>query len=440
MGKIAILVFLVFLAMLGFFAVANKDFVTVKVPFGDVYEIQIIALILLSSAIGALTILLMFFIRDTKRVIDNIQYHRKQKKNEKMQEAYSKALNAILGDKEEDAKASLNDILKEDPEHVDALLRLGDIALSNGDYKTAFEHYKKARDVKSGNLQALLSIETVMEKMGRNEDALKYLDEIVDIDSENLTALYRKRSLLEKKERWDDLLSLQKSILKLEHNENDKNREERKLLGYKYEYARASLENGDMEKAEKALRTLMKMDSSFVPAYLGMAEVLLNRGDTEEAINLLEKSFEQMDSIIILARLEDLLISVGEPGRLIRFYKNAISRNPQDNGLKFLLGKLYFRVEMVDDAIETLNSVDTSALSTPELYNLKGELYMKRNQVAKAMEEFRKACEIKKALRIPYCCSHCGLRTMEWSGRCPQCLEWNTFSLDLYGGCKARKH
>jgi len=437
MGKIAILIFLVFLAVLGFFAVENKDIVSIKVPFGSIYEIPKIALILLSTTLGALLILMVFFVRDTKRVIDNLQYQRRQKKEAKIHTYYSKALNAILGDREEDAKEALEDILKEDPEHVDALLRLGEIALVNDDYKKAFEFYKKAKDINPSNLQALLSVETVMEKMQRFDDALRYLEEILDRDSENLTALYRKRSILERKEKWDELLSVEKSIIKLEQNEKDKQREERRRLGYKYEYARSSLENGELEKAEKAFRALIKLDSNFISAYLGIAEVMLMKGETEETINLLEKSFEQLNSVILLARLEDLLISVGEPGRLIRFYKNAVSKNPQDNSLKFLLGKLYYRLEMVDDAMETLNSIDTSVFSTPELNVLKGELYIKRNQVSRALDEFRKASNIKKSVVIPYCCSNCGFEPNDWSGRCPKCLEWNTYRLDVYGTCKA---
>ncbi len=431
------LVFLVFLAILGVFAMENKDMIVVKVPFSSLYEMPKIALILLSTIAGALVIMAFSFIRDTKRVFDNMQFQKRQKKDARIHTYYSKALNALLGDKEEDAKEALGDILKEDPEHIDALLRLGDIALKNGDYKAAFDYYKKTWDINPSDLRVLLSIETVVEKMGRFEDAMKYLDDILDIDAENLTALYRKRELLEMREKWDDLLSLQKSIVKLEQNEKDKEREDRRLLGYKYEYARASLENGELEKAEKAFRALLKIDSRFLSAYLGTAEVILTKGEIEEAINFLEKSFEQMNSAILLMRLEDLLISVGEPGRLIRFYKNAIARSPQDNGLKFLLGKLYYRLEMVDDALEVLNSIDTGAFSSTELYGLRGELYMKRQQDSKAIEEYRRACGIGSAINVPYCCSQCGFKSVDWSGRCISCHEWNTYKLDLYDTCKA---
>lgn len=431
MGKLSILIILAFLAVLGFFAVENTDVVTIKIPFSHVYETSKIALILLSSVLGALFVLIYFFVRDTKRAIDTMQLQKRQKKEAKIQEYYAKALNAILGNRDGDAREALKEILKENPEHTDALLRLGDIAFKNEENVAALGFYRNARDIDPRNLQALLSMESVLEKSGHNDSALKILEEIIDIDGNNLTALYKKRAILEKKEKWDDLLSLQKTIAKLVHNDKEKQREDKKHLGYKYEYGRASLENGDIEKAEKAFRTLLKMDPSFLPAYLGLAEVMVTKGEIEEAINFLEKSYETLRSAIILARIEDLLISVGEPGRLLRFYRNAMSRLPRDNGLKFMMGKLYSRLEMVDDALETLESIDSNVYTNPELYTVKGELYKKRNQAGRAMEEFRIAAELRHSPGISYRCNSCSYSSAGWAGRCPGCGEWNTFTLDV---------
>src|SRR5208282_2739766 len=107
-----------------------------------------------------------------------------------------------------------------------------------------------------------------------------------------------------------------------------KKREHQNLIGYEYEYGRHSLENNQLEKAKKAFKTVLRIDKDFVPATLGIAEVLLREGESEEAINLLEKGYEQSSSKILLARLEDLLISLGEPSRLISIYKNTILKNP----------------------------------------------------------------------------------------------------------------
>jgi hypothetical protein len=96
-----------------------------------------------------------------------------------------------------------------------------------------------------------------------------------------------------------------------------------------------------------------------------------------------------------------------------------------------MLGKVYHRLEMVDDAIEMLNSVDSAVTGSGELHGLRGDLYLKRNQVAKAAEEFRKASGAKDAHGVPYRCVHCGTTYDEWSGRCARCGQWNTYTVDL---------
>jgi lipopolysaccharide biosynthesis regulator YciM len=433
MSKLAVFIFVLFLAALALFAVFNQELTTIKMPFGKVYETPTIALILLSLAVGALAMLFVFVVRDTKRYVDNLQYQKRQKKEAKIQELYSKALNYLFAHHDQaEAKELLQEVLKEDPEHLNALLQLGDIALSEDDFQKAREYYQRARDLNSRNIEVLFSLERLMEKTARWPDAVRYIEEILDMDDKNLSALYKKRDILEKQEKWDELVFIQKTILKNEHKERDKNRERQNLVGFKYEYGRHSLENGDLEKAKKAFRTVLRLEKDFMPATLGLAEVLLREGEAEEAINLLEKGYEQTSSMIVLLRLEDLLISVNEPLRLIRIYKNNILKNPQDPVIKFFLVRLYYRLEMIDDAFETMTSIDTGGATYPEMHQLMGNLYMKRNQINMAVLEFKKALDFNKcAFSLSYSCSNCGHTASEWSGRCSNCRRWGTYQFNL---------
>jgi lipopolysaccharide biosynthesis regulator YciM len=437
MGKLSVFIFVLFLVALSIFAVHNKEVTTVTIPFDAVYEIPKIALILFSSAAGALAMLIVFAIRDTKKFIDNWQFQKKQKQDTKVQELYSKALNSILAHNEDGAKEALAEVLSEEPEHIGALQRLGDIYTSEGDYQKANSYYQKAKAISPENLETLFAIENVLEKTGRWADALQSIEEILDLDDANLTAMYRKRNILEKQGRWDDLVYLQKTILKHEHTEKDKKREHENLIGYKYEYGRDSLENNQLEKAKKAFKTVLRLDREFIPATLGMAEAMFREGDSEEAINLLEKTYEETSSKVVLARLEDLLISLGEPSRLISIYKNSILRNPNEPSTKFFLGKLFYRLEMIDDAFETLYGMDTGGAPYPELHRLLGNLYLRRNQFEKAVEEFKKGVDGRMSMRLPYCCSACGFAAADWSGRCPDCKQWGTYQFNLVGVCKA---
>ncbi|OHE56037.1 MAG: hypothetical protein A2Z47_00710 [Thermodesulfovibrio sp. RBG_19FT_COMBO_42_12] len=433
MSKLAVFIFVLFLAALAVFAIFNQKVTLVKIPFGKLYEIPTIALILLSGAVGALAMLLVFMVRDTKKFLDSWQYQSKHKKEAKVQELYSKALNSLYAHHNHDeAKELLKEVLSEDPEHLDALLKLGDIAISEEDFQEARECYQKVKDLYPQNLEVLFAMARLMEKIGRWSDALMYIEEILDKDVGNLSALYKKREILERQEKWDDLVFVQKAVLKNEHTEKDRSRERQNLVGYKYEYGRHSLENGDLEKAKKAFRTVVRLEDDFIPATLGLAEVVLREGEIEEAINILEKSYEKTSSTIVLSRLEDLLINVGEPARLIRIYKNSLLKNPQDTLMKFFLSKLYYRLEMIDDAFETLTSVDTGGAVYPRLHQLMGNLYMKRNQINRAVDEFKKALEFnKRALSLSYSCNNCGYISLEWSGRCPNCKIWSTYQFNL---------
>lgn len=433
MSKLAIFIFVLFIAALAVFAIFNQEVTTVKIPFGKTYETPTIALVLLSGAVGALVMLLVFVVRDTKKFLDSWQYQKKHKKEAKVQELYSKAVNYLHAHhNQNEAKELLGEVLTEEPEYLNALLRLGDIAISEEDFQKAREYYQKAWDLNPQSLEALFALERLMERTGRWPDTLRYIEEILEIDEGNLSALYKKRDILERLDRWDDLIFVQKAIFKNEHTEKDRNRERQNLVGYKYEYGRYSLENGELEKAKKAFRTVLRLEKDFIPATLGLTEVLLREGETEEAINLLEKGYEQTSSMVILSRLEDLLINVGEPARLIRIYKNNLSKNPQDPLMKFFLGKLYYRLEMIDDAFETLTSIDTGGTAYPDLHQLMGNLYMKRNQIDRAVYEFKRALDVyKPVFSLSYRCKDCGYMSSEWSGRCTNCKKWSTYQFNL---------
>lgn len=433
MSKLAIFIFVLFIAALAVFAIFNQEVTTVKIPFGKTYETPTIALVLLSGAVGALVMLLVFVVRDTKKFLDSWQYQKKHKKEAKVQELYSKAVNYLHAHhNQNEAKELLGEVLTEEPEYLNALLRLGDIAISEEDFQKAREYYQKAWDLNPQSLEALFALERLMERTGRWPDTLRYIEEILEIDEGNLSALYKKRDILERLDRWDDLIFVQKAIFKNEHTEKDRNRERQNLVGYKYEYGRYSLENGELEKAKKAFRTVLRLEKDFIPATLGLTEVLLREGETEEAINLLEKGYEQTSSMVILSRLEDLLINVGEPARLIRIYKNNLSKNLQDPLMKFFLGKLYYRLEMIDDAFETLTSIDTGGTAYPDLYQLMGNLYMKRNQIDRAVYEFKRALDVyKPVFSLSYRCKDCGYMSSEWSGRCTNCKKWSTYQFNL---------
>ncbi|MBI4654827.1 MAG: tetratricopeptide repeat protein [Nitrospirae bacterium] len=438
MTKLAVSLFIIFIAALGYLAILNKETVTLKLGENHIYEIPKIALILLSGAFGALSMLIIVAIRDTKHYIENWRNQRQQKRDLRIQEAYGRGLDAFIAGKDEEAEEIFNRIIQDELAHLNSLLRLGDIAFKTGNKGRAKDFYTKAREIQPRNIEVLFSLEKVFEAEQKWNEALRYLDNILEMDEENPNALYRKREVYETNKNWEALLDVQYKILKSDIPQREKQKEHKNLAGYKYELGCHYLEKGDIEKAKKVLKAIIKLDKNFSSAYLALAESYLREGNVEESESLLIKGYETIPTLALLMRLEDILIGVGEPGRIIDIYQKAIQNNPADPKLHFLLAKLYYRLEMIDYAFEKINAaLDTATVDYHYLHTLLGNIYEKRMQHDKASQEFKKALKVDKPVLVPFCCHECGYTTKDWLGRCPECKSWNTFAIDLDGTCKA---
>ncbi len=428
MGKFAVLVVILFLGVIALFSIYNNDATSITLPFGDAYEIPKIGLILISSVFGALTMLVLFMVRDSMRFMVNYQVQRTEKRSEKISSLYNQALNSILGEDMPLARKCLDQILKMNPDHSDALLRLGNMEVRADDHAQAAIYYRRALEVSERNLEALFSLSEVMQRLERQEDAIGYIDEILAIDVDNHSALMKKRAILERESRWEDLIDVQKSILRLERDPERQEAETSNLMGFRFERANSYMDQGDPDKAARGFRSILKEDDQFTPAHLGVVDVMVGSEDTEGAVEYLEKAYETTHSQLLLARLEDILIGLGDPLRLIRIYQHRLSREQDNTELRFFLAKLFFRLEMVDDAFRELEALEDTY---PEVHLLLGELYLRRQQCEKAVGQFKKTLKLRTALRVPYSCESCGRRSRKWAGRCPSCGSWNTMGLRL---------
>lgn len=439
MAKFSAFLIIMFLLIVGILAFFNKDTVDLTVWQGTTYEVPVIGLILMSSAAGIFAMFIVFTIRDAHRFLNNWQLNRRQKKELKIQESYAKGLDAFFACRYEEAEELLMRVTEEDASHINSMLRLGDIAFNKEDYFKAKDFYMKAKEIRPRSVEVLLSLEKVFEAQLKWHESLKYLDTILEIDEENPEILMKKRDILERSRKWEEILEIQYKILKCDLSPEDEQDEQKKLIGYKYELGCHHFENNNTEKAVKILKSIIKMNKDFTSAYIVLAEAYLKDGNTDEAQDILLKGYETTSSPVLLVRLEDFFISIGEPGTIIELYQKAIHKNPKDLKLQFFLAKLYYRLEMIDYAFETISVIDTSALDFPDLHILMGNIYQRRSQYERAVDEYKKALKVDKPLLVPFCCSACSYSSKDWSGRCPECKSWNTFTLNTHETCKTQK-
>lgn len=429
----------VFLILLMVFIVLlvefNQELITVNLTPTKTREMSKSAFLLFSFAAGAGAVFFLYFYRDVKRFLRGWKVRREQKRRSKIQELYTKGLNALLAKRNAEASVHFQKVLAIEPNHVDTLLRLGITKLREKNPQEAILLHQKALGLDPVNQEVMFSLAADYEEAKRYDDALKVYRDILERDPSNFTAMIRKRDLYQRINQWEDLAEAQKTLLAETLIPSEQEIEHRKLAGFKYEYGRSLLESGNLERARKVFRSVIKLDRDFIPAYLGLGEVYLEENKIKEAAELWEKAYKMTLSLLLLLRLEDLHLKQGEPGKAIELYKQAVMWRPQDAKLKFFLGKLYYRLEMVDEAFNVITSVDWSEREFPDVHKLLGNIYLRRGSLGLAVAELKRALGLRKQIIVPYTCVSCEHKTTEWSGRCPNCGKWNTFGIDLEKTC-----
>jgi len=425
--RVFIFFLLVLLGIVGYMGILNQGTVTLFLPTGIVLDLPIVAFLLLSMAFGGILVILGVGIKETKNLFLNWRYSRQQKKEEKVQELYTEAVNAFLAKRHRDATALFQKIIGTSPGHVNSLLRLGNIYRGEKNYTEAIRLHRKAKALEENNREVLLALGRDYELAGRFEESILSLRDVLHLDGSNLAALFQLRNLLISLERWEEAHELQERIVNCSLSEKENKRERLMFLGIKYELGRFYSKEGQGEKARRFLKGAIKIDRSFLPPYIGLGELLLEEGKHQNAAELLEKAFELTGNIILLHRLERLYLDLNSPEQIIRIYQEALQREPENKVIRFYMGKLYYRLEMVDDAFDTLAEMENAEERFPDLHKILGNLYVRRGQLDLAVGEFKKALNLRKMVVIPYYCPLCDFHTTEWAGRCQRCGEWNTY-------------
>lgn len=425
--RFIIFFFLVFIAMIGYFSQLNPSRVLFFFTPDKSVDLTLTALMLFSIAIGGLLIMIAVGVRQSKAIYLNFTYRRQQKKEANQEKFYKEGVNAFLAKRYKDALALFQKVLDINPNHVNTLIRLGKIHQFEKNLHEAIRLYRKARVCDDQNMEVLFGLAQNLDAAHQSDEAVGILKEIVGMDDTNLTALSRLREIYMRLMRWEDAHFVQEKILKLSPSDENKQREQRTLLGIKFEKGMASLKQNHIEPARQSFKSAIKINKDFLPAYIGLGETYIKSERMESALTLFEKGHEITKNIILLHHLEALCLEMGQPDRILQMYQKALAKDPRNIALRFYLGKLYYRLEMVDEGFDLLSEIEGQVEYFPDLHKILGNLYLRRGDSFMAAETFRKGLQLKTAVIVPYYCPLCDYHTPTWSGRCARCGQWNSY-------------
>ncbi len=397
------------------------------------FQSSVAVLVISATAVGGLFVMLVGSIREATLVRSRWKIARQNKEETEIETHYHRAMRALAAGQRHDAIALFRKALVSHADHGPSLLHLGNLHQQAGEHEEAIRLYRRACHVDNKNIDAFLALSISLEQVGQREEAIAPLTKILHLEASHLTALKRIRDLYVRLEKWEDADRVQERLLKLDE------KDEAHIafrLGIWYALGERCLKNRRPSNARKYFKAIIKQDKNFLPAHMGRAESRIQEGKRSVAAALLKKGYEMTGQITLLHRLEEIYLSAGTPETIIHIYQEALVKRSEVAGaadtllLKFSLANIYYRLEMIDNALSLLTEIEVQVEHFPDLYKILGNIHLKRGEVGLAVEAFKKGLALKTRGVIPYRCTFCKDEVGAWAARCGQCGLWNTYQAD----------
>jgi tetratricopeptide (TPR) repeat protein len=260
---------------------------------------------------------------------------------------------------------------------------------------------------------------------GRYADARSLYEQALQRNHYHLPALRALRDLAVESGRWEDAIEPQQRLIAL-GPAGERARETEWLAVIHYELGRARMAAGAPRDALVHFRNAVRADRRFVPAPIALGDAHEAAGERREALRVWERAAEVTPALPILARLERAYREEGRPTRMIALYRLALERAPDDLALAVALGRVYFELEMLDEAADHFEKIEVRAPELPAVHAFLGAIFERRGQGREAFEEYRRGLQLAHAFAVPQRCTECGAVAPMWRDRCGACGRWNT--------------
>lgn len=411
---------------------ANREALAADFHFWNDFKLPVGVTLVLFLAAGMFITVMLGLAREFSILFERRRHRKESRKQDEIEEKYSRGLVAVLEGRDEEALKHFRSVLEQDSRHVNTLLKVGEVLRGQERYAEAIEFHRKAHHLKEEDTRPLYALVDDHEAKGDMERARVVLGKIIAINKSSLSAWRKLRSLYIKESNWPKALEAQQRVEKLLDGRDPRERAERRFgKGIRYEIAATHLEEDRAKDAVALLRKILKDDPQFIPAHVKLGEALLVLGQDPEAIQAWYRGFELTGSPIFLTVLEEHYLRQEQPLAAIEALKRCISETQADTLPRFYLGKLYFRLEMLDDALAVLSTLEGRASYAPTLHYLIGRIHERRGNHREAASEYRKVIKEMDLVQLDYRCGSCSATVLDWHPSCAACGEWNAVEVNF---------
>ncbi|MCX5817569.1 MAG: tetratricopeptide repeat protein [Proteobacteria bacterium] len=425
--KIFFFLFLLFLLFYLYVDHLNPENVKLYFGYGKFYETSVATYVVASFILGVIFSIIISFFYDLKRLIVGWREDRKGRKKDEFKELFEKAKSYEMRGDREKAIESLNKLIRRLPDVEDTYMHLSDLYVSAKDYSKAIETLELA-ETYLGKRESILLKKVKVRVIAKDTQKIENeLKEALQLNESNLETLTMLRDFYISGKSWDEAYEVEKKIKKFIKTEDENLR----VLGIRYEKTETLFNNkfeANSEAIIKELKEIISEDKRFIPSYILLAEAYKKTGKLNEAGRVYGRGYSKTGHIVFLLKMEDLYIDRGNPEVILKIYRRILDISPNNYLVSFLYARLCLRLEMIDEAIDMLNTLFAEGLDFKGLHKAMAEAYIHRGEMENAVEEFKKAFPAEHVY-IPFICTNCQAKKVEWVNFCENCNSWDTVSV-----------
>jgi len=260
-----------------------------------------------------------------------IYFFYKPSRKKSLNALYMEALDAMLLSDKRRAIKLLSILVKNDSEHVNAYLQLGNL-LREEDTDRAIKIHQMLT-VRQGlsndlKIEILKSLAMDYEKINDLLKAKAESEKILKIDKLNIWANMFLLSIAEKTEDWDYAENKANDLMKIKSF----NKSKINLSKYALQKGIEHFKNDDFDKAEKIFRKTINDSAEFGLPYKFLGEIYHSKRDLVKAVEYWEIFMELSpnDAHQVFDKIESALFDLGRYSEVEKFYRKVLEKNSDD--------------------------------------------------------------------------------------------------------------
>jgi predicted Zn-dependent protease len=422
--------------VVAFLSVLNREllvqpFWLTGVP-GSGWNVPLFVVLLAVFLSGFLPVVIRMLVETVRRDLAERRARRESRAAESLDQTYRRAVDLLEDGQPTRAIRELEVVLATRPDDFSALLAHGTALRALGRAQEAVRSHQHAAEAYPRSVAVQYALATDFETGDDAATAEEIRNRILrEFPGRGLAVLRERRAKTVRVGDWRRASRYQDEIDALLESAGESQQSLEIRLGLDYQRAVTLLEEERPDDAVEVLAGLVARSPEFLPARVLLGEARLLQGRPEAAVDAWRQGFERTGSPTFLLRIEDHFIESEQPQQAIDTLRELIAGRPDDVVARFFLGRLYYRLEMHDDAWRTLAPLEDRVDTSPTYHFLLGRIHERRGEVAKAAERFQRSARLLGVRDAEFVCRQCDHRYGEWMDRCEECGSWGTVELSV---------